>query len=162
MQKAGYAKSFRDLIGYKKTRQLAKDIFQVSLRFPKDEMHSLTDQIRRASRSVGAQIAEAWAKRRYEKHFMSKLTDADGEQNETQHWIEIALDCGYLDQRTASELLEKCTEIGRILGGMMDKSSEFCQDQYSKLHEPEPDYIIHDAPDAEILESRNSTDINDS
>ena len=64
--------------------------------FPKEEMYSLTDQIRRSSRSVGAQIAEAWAKRHYEKHFISKLTDSDGEQHETQHWIEVAEDCGYI------------------------------------------------------------------
>jgi len=75
---------------------LAKEIFSITKSFPRDEMFSLTDQIRRSSRSVGAQIAEAWAKRKYEKHFISKLTDADGEQQETQHCIEIALDCTYL------------------------------------------------------------------
>ena len=69
MEKAGYAKSFRELVAYQKARQLARDIFQITLTFPKEELHSLTDQMRRASRSIGAQIAEAWAKRRYEKHF---------------------------------------------------------------------------------------------
>ena len=69
-------------------------------------MYSLTDQIRRSSRSVGAQIAEAWAKRKYEKHFISKLTDADGEALETQHWIEIALDCSYLLKDRATSLLK--------------------------------------------------------
>jgi four helix bundle protein len=67
--------------------------------FPKEETFSLTDQIRRSSRSIGANIAEAWAKRRYERHFVCKLTDADGEQMETQHWIGTALDCGYLRSR---------------------------------------------------------------
>ena len=75
--------SFRELEVYKVCRQLAKDIFELSKRFPKEEMYSLTDQIRRASRSSGAQIAEAWGKRRYEKHFISKLTDAGAEQLET-------------------------------------------------------------------------------
>ncbi|NTW31258.1 MAG: four helix bundle protein [Bacteroidetes bacterium] len=82
-----YVKSFRDLEVYKLSRQLSREIFEVSKKFPKEEMYSLIDQIRRSSRSVGAQIAEAWAKRKYEKHFVSKLTDADGEQLETQHWI---------------------------------------------------------------------------
>ena len=91
-----HAKSFRDLEVYKLARQLSLEIFKTSKSFPKEEMYSLTDQIRRSSRSVGAQITEAWAKRRYKKHFISKLTDADGEQQETQHWIETALDCGYL------------------------------------------------------------------
>ena len=75
-----YVKSFRDLEVYKLSRQLSKEIFEISKMFPKEEMYSLTDQVRRSSRSVGAQIAEAWAKRKYEKHFVSKLTDSDGEQ----------------------------------------------------------------------------------
>ena len=80
-----YLKSFRDLEVYKLSRQLSGEIFEVTKKFPKEEMYSLTDQIRRSSRSVGTQIAEAWAKRKYEKHFISKLTEADGEQLETQH-----------------------------------------------------------------------------
>ncbi|MEI6596139.1 MAG: four helix bundle protein [Bacteroidota bacterium] len=80
-----YVKSFRDLEVYKLSRQLSGEIFEVTKKFPKEEMYSLTDQIRRSSRSVGTQIAEAWAKRKYEKHFISKLTEADGEQLETQH-----------------------------------------------------------------------------
>ncbi len=80
-----YAQSFRDLLVYQEARKLSAEVFAISKQFPKEEMLSLTDQIRRSSRSVGANIAEAWAKRRYEKHFVSKLTDADGEQQETQH-----------------------------------------------------------------------------
>ena len=87
-----YVKSFRSLEVYMLSRLLSKEIFEVSKKFPKEEMFSLTDQIRRSSRSVGAQIAEAWAKRKYERHFVSKLTDADGEQLETQHWLEVAFD----------------------------------------------------------------------
>lgn len=86
-----YVGSYKELEVYKVSRQLSREIFSITKGFPRDEMFSLTDQIRRSSRSIGAQIAEAWAKRRYEKHFVSKLTDADGEQQETQHWIETAL-----------------------------------------------------------------------
>ena len=86
-----YAKSYRDLEVYKLLRELSKDIFDLSKIFPKEETYSLTDQIRRSSRSVGAQISEAWAKRRYEKHFVSKLTDADGESQETQHGWKLHL-----------------------------------------------------------------------
>ena len=74
-----YVETYKDLEVYRASRQLAKEIFSITKSFPRDEMYSLTDQIRRSSRSVGAQIAEAWAKRKYEKHFISKLTDADGE-----------------------------------------------------------------------------------
>ena len=84
-----YVKSFKSLEVYQLSRILSKEIFELTKRFSKEEMYSLTDQIRRSSRSVGAQIAEAWAKRKYERHFVSKLTDADGEQLETQHWVEV-------------------------------------------------------------------------
>ena len=122
-----YVKSFRDLEVYKLSRQLAKEIFEVSKTFPKEEMYSLTDQIRRASRSIGGQIAEAWGKRRYERHFISKLTNADGEQLETQHWIETALDCKYLQPEKAEELLQKCYSIGKMIYSMIDKASSFCR-----------------------------------
>lgn len=121
-----HAKSFRDLEVYKLARQLAREIFEVTKSFPKEEMYSLTNQIRKSSRSVGAQIAEAWAKRRYEKHFISKLTDADGEQQETQHWIETALDCAYISDKQVKDWLERYASIGRMLNSMMDKSSQFC------------------------------------
>src|SRR5687768_6228335 len=91
--------TFRDLEVYKLCRQLSKEIFELSKMFPKEEMYSLTDQIRRSSRSTGALIAEAWGKRKYEKHFVSKLTDAYGEQLETQHWVDTALDCSYVSKK---------------------------------------------------------------
>ncbi len=122
-----YVESFRDLEVYKFSRLLSKDIFQVTKSFPKEEMYSLTDQVRRSSRSVGAQIAEAWGKRRYKKHFISKLTDGDGEQLETQHWIEVAADCGYLQKKQADELLTRCFSIGKMIGSMIAKSSSFCK-----------------------------------
>jgi four helix bundle protein len=126
-----YVKSFRDLEVYKLSRQLSKDIFAISKTFPKEEMYSLTDQVRRSSRSVGAQIAEAWAKRRYEKHFISKLTDADGEQQETQHWIETATDCEYLSIGESKYFIEKYATLGKMIGTMIVKSSTFCKNHDS-------------------------------
>jgi four helix bundle protein len=107
-------------------RELSKEIFSLTKGFPKEEMFSLTDQIRRSSRSVGAQIAESWAKRKYEKHFISKLTDADAEQLETQHWIETAADCGYIGTEESQKLLLKCFSIGRMLNSMITKADSFC------------------------------------
>ncbi|MEK7449021.1 MAG: four helix bundle protein [Planctomycetota bacterium] len=121
-----HAESFRDLEVYKLARQLSREIYDVSKKFPKEEMYSLTDQIRRASRSVGAQIAEAWAKRRYEKHFISKLTDADGEQQETQHWIESALDCGYISDEQGKDWSLRYSSVGKMLNSMINKSEFFC------------------------------------
>jgi four helix bundle protein len=126
MSELAHAKSFRDLEVYKKARAVAKRIFTMSRVFPKEEIYSLTDQVRRSSRSIGAQIAEAWAKRRYEKHFVSKLSDADGEQMETQHWIETAEDCGYLTSSQAIEVNDELSEIGRMLNSMMGKAAQFC------------------------------------
>ena len=121
-----YVKSFRELEVYKLARELSKRIFEISKTFPKEEMYSLTDQARRASRSIGGQIAEAWGKRRYEKHFVSKLTDADGEQMETQHWVLTASDSGYIDQGIMNELLQRCEVIGKKIGKMIEKSHTFC------------------------------------
>ena len=121
-----YVKSFRELEVYKFTRQLSREIFDISKKFPKEEMYSLTDQIRRSSRSVGAQIAESWAKRKYEKHFVSKLTDADGEQLETQHWIETALDCSYISKEIANSILINYSSIGKMLNSMISNAESFC------------------------------------
>lgn len=121
-----HVKSYRELEVYKLARQLSLEIFETSKGFPKEEMYSLTDQIRRCSRSVGAQIAEAWAKRRYKKHFISKLTDSDGEQQETQHWIETALDCSYISDACCKDWLERYSSIGKMLNSMINKSDSFC------------------------------------
>ena len=142
MAETRYAKSHRDLIVYQKTRVLAKEIFEITLSFPKEETYSLTDQIRRSSRSVGAQIADAWAKHPYERHFISKLTDADGEQHETQHWIEIAKDCGYITEETSTMLVEKCREVGRLIGSMIDKASLFCNSTVHSTKETQAEYLI--------------------
>jgi len=82
--------------------------------------------MRRSSRSIGANLAEAWQKRRYAAHFVSKLTDADGEQAETQHWIDTALACGYLSLEQHDSLMQRCLEIGRMLGSMIATPQKFC------------------------------------
>jgi four helix bundle protein len=121
-----YVRSFRDSEVYKLSRQLSTSIFELTKEFPKGEMYSLTDQVRRSSRSIGGQIAEAWAKRKYQKHFISKLTDADGEQFETQHWIETAVDCGYMSAAVGHGLLLKYESLGKMLNSMITKASSFC------------------------------------
>lgn len=142
MAETRYAKGHRDLIVYQKARTLASEIFEITKSLPKEEMYSLTDQIRRSSRAVGAQIAEAWAKRAYEKHFVSKLTDADAEQHETQHWIEIARDCVYISADQSTGLVEKCREIGRLLGGMIDKANLFCNPSSHSIRESQMEYFV--------------------
>jgi four helix bundle protein len=122
-----FVESFKNLEVYKVSRELSKSVYEISKEFPREEMYSLTDQIRRSSRSIGAQIAEAWGKRKYEKYFVSKLTDSDGEQFETQHWIEIAFDCGYVSKVEAENLLAICASINKMLNSMIVKAPSFCQ-----------------------------------
>jgi four helix bundle protein len=100
-------------------------IFEASKCFPPEDRYSLTDQIRRSSRSVCTNIREAWAKRRYEAHFISKLSDADGENSETDTWLDFAHDCAYLSKSDHLGLTEKCHEVGAMLGGMMNDPSSF-------------------------------------
>ncbi len=102
-------------------------VFAVSRSFPKEETYSLTDQIRRSSRSVGSNLSEAWAKRRYPAHFLAKLTDADGELQETLHWLATAEACGYLVGAGAAEVLEQATAVGRQVGSMIGCYESFCQ-----------------------------------
>ncbi len=142
MSELEHAASFRDLKVYQKARKLSREIFAVTKTFPKEEMYSLTDQIRRSSRSIGANIAEAWAKRRYEKHFVSKLTDSDGEQQETQHWIGVAFDCGYISETQGREFVDKCLEVGRMLGGMISKAELFCGELPLAVREESAEYFV--------------------
>ena len=128
---------------YQLAYKLAMELFRETKSFPKDEKYSLTDQIRRSARSIGAQISEAWAKRQYEKHFLSKLTDSDGEQQETQHWIGVAFDCDYLSEAQGRDLVDKCLEIGRMLGGMMSKSELFCRELPPSMHEEPAEYVTN-------------------
>ena len=122
-----YVERYKDLEVYKLARELSYEIYLISREFPKEEVYSLTNQIRRSSRSIGSQVAEAWGKRRYVNHFTSKLTDSDSEQFETQHWIEIAEECNYIDRDKANELINKCEMIGKMLQKMIDKAESFCK-----------------------------------
>lgn len=119
--------SFKELRVYKLAFEVQQEIFETSKRFPMEERYALTDQIRRASRSIGANISEAWQKRRYVAHFVSKLTDADGEQAESQHWLDTAAACDYISDDQRKVVLEKCLRIGQMLGTMMAKPEKFCQ-----------------------------------
>src|SRR6266516_4806024 len=101
------------------------EIFDASKGFPAEEKYSLTDQMRRSSRSVCTNIREAWAKRRYEAHFVSKLTDADGENAETDTWLDFTRDCNYLSSSDYAIFVEKCREVGAMLGGMINDPSSF-------------------------------------
>lgn len=118
--------SFRDLTVYKKAFDMQQRVFALSKRFSREELYALTDQIRRSSRGVGSNIAEAWHKRRYEGHFVSKLTDSDAEQAETQHWLDIALACDYVSAREHRGLMSRCEEIGKMLGKMMAQPEKWC------------------------------------
>ncbi len=131
-----HAKSFRDLHVYQKAVALEQEIFRSSRIFPADERYSLTDQIQRSVRSVGAQIAEAWAKRRYPAHFASKLSDADAEQMETQHWVGAAVRAGYWTQKEEKVFLGALEEIGRMLGAMIRQADQFCGTSSTSREEP--------------------------
>ena len=119
--------SFRDLKVYRAAFELQQEIFEITKTFPREEQYSLTDQIRRASRSVGANLSEAWQKRRYVAHFTSKLTDSDGEQAETQHWLDTSFACEYISRENHEKLRSKCEEIGRMLGKMLKEPEKWCQ-----------------------------------
>jgi four helix bundle protein len=118
---------FRELEVYKKAFALQQEIFEITKSFPMEERFSLTDQIRRSSRSIGSNISEAWHKRRYIAHFVSKLTDSDGEQAETQHWLDTSFACNYVSLEDHRRLLNECEEIGRMLGGTMANAESFCR-----------------------------------
>lgn len=135
------ARSFRELVVYQKSRLLSREIYMHTKFFPKDELHFLTGQIRLSTRSIGANVAEAWAKRRDETHFSNKLMDADGEQMETQHWIEIASDCGYIDEEASKQLVKRCADIGRMLSGMIGKAQMFCESS-QPISEETAEYFV--------------------
>ena len=122
-------RSFRDLNVYKSAREAARAIFEISKTFPREERYSLTDQLRRSSRAVNAMIAEAWAKRRYEAAFVSKVNDALGEATETQSWLDHAVDCGYIDAAQFKELDAKWQQIGAMLNKMTERAHDFCKSQ---------------------------------
>ena len=118
-------KSAKELEVYKKGYVLAMEVFQLSKRFPPEERWALTGQIRRSSRSICLNLREAWAKRRYEAHFISKLTDCDGENGETDSSLDFAKNCGYITGDQHAELTSLCGEVGKMLGSMIKDPSGF-------------------------------------
>lgn len=117
--------SFKNLTVYKKAFELAMAIFNISKRFPKEERYSLTDQIRRSSRSVAVCIAEAYRKRDYEAYFVSKSSDADMENSETQVWLNFGLSCDYISQEEFDDLTEKSEEVGKLLNHMIENPEKY-------------------------------------
>ena len=118
-------RSAKELSVYMKAYRVAMRIFEVSKRFPPEERYALTGQIRRSSRSVPMNLREAWAKRRYPAHFVSKLTDCDGENSETDTSLDFAKDCGYITVQEHTELTQECGEIGKMLGSMISNPDVF-------------------------------------
>jgi four helix bundle protein len=117
--------SAKELNVYKKAYSLAMKIFEISKSFPKEERYALTNQIRRSSRSVCLNLREAWSKRRYEAHFISKLTDCDGENSETNSSVDFAYNCGYISREEHKYLTDKTSEIGKMLGSMIKNPNSF-------------------------------------
>jgi len=118
--------SFKDLIVYQKAYKLSMEIFEISKNFPKEEKYSLTDQMRRSSRSVTSCLAESWAKRRYEKSFVNKLTDSLGEENETEVWLDYSKDCKYIQKETHERVLSDYDEVRKMLISMINHSDKWC------------------------------------
>lgn len=116
---------FKELLAYQKAFKLSMEIFQLSKSFPKEEKYSLTDQIRRSSRSVCACIAESYRKRKYQAHFISKLSDADMENSETHVWLEFTFSCDYIERVTHERLVSEVIEIGKLLNFMMLNPEKF-------------------------------------
>jgi four helix bundle protein len=119
--------SFRDLIVYQKAYKLAMRIFEITNNFPKEEKYSLTDQIRRSSRSVTSNIAEAWAKKIYIKSFVSKLVDSLGEEYETENWLDYSKDCKYITEISYNDLIKEYEEVRKMLISMIGTPEKFCK-----------------------------------
>lgn len=156
MESSNHAGSFRALRVYRKAIEVDQTIFELTKAFPREERFSLTDQIRRSSRSIGAQIAESWAMRRYPAHFVSKLTDADAEQMETQHWLETALRSNYVTREEVEPLLEELQNMGRMLNGMMAKSDSFCKTGPFTAKEETASYLDLGSPHGSQVTDRGS------
>jgi four helix bundle protein len=124
--------SFRDLEVYRKALGQAREIFVLSGKFPREAKYALIDQIRRASRAVGALIAEAWGRRRYQAAFVSKLVEALGEAMETQSWLDQALSCGYIADDEHKKYDQEWQHIGGMLNKMIERASTFCRSAAAK------------------------------
>jgi four helix bundle protein len=118
---------FRDLIVYKKSYNLALEIFEMTKVFPKEEKFSLTDQIRRSSRSIPANIAESWAKRIYTKAFVNKISDALGEEYETEVWLNMSYDLQYINSDKHNQILSGYNEIRKMLISILNSPEKFCK-----------------------------------
>jgi four helix bundle protein len=118
-------KSAKELVVYLKAYRLSMAIYELTKKFPAEERYALTGQIRRSSRSVCMNLREAWAKRRYPHHFVSKLTDCDGENSETDTSLDFARDCGYITHTEHAELAGECLEVGKMLGSMIQNPDPF-------------------------------------
>lgn len=116
---------FQELLAYRKSFALAMEVFELSKSFPKEEKYSLTDQIRRCSRSVSSNIAESYGKRRFPKNFISKLTDSDAENLETQSWLEFSLECNYINKEQFDRLMEESIQIGKLIHYMVNNPAKF-------------------------------------
>lgn len=125
--KTNKIRTVRDLKVYRKTFDSAMEIFELTKKFPKEEIYSLTDQIRRASRSVCSNLSEGWRKRRYKAVFLNKLTDAGQEAAETQTWLEFSFHCKYIDKETFHRLDENYEHIFAMLNAMEKKADAFCR-----------------------------------
>ena len=118
--------SYKDLEVFKKAYALAMDIFEISRSFPSEEKYSLTDQIRRSSRSVCTNLGEAYRRRKYPAHFVSKLADSDAENTETEIWIRFSFDCKYINDAQFKDFSERSSEVGRMLGYMISHPDKYC------------------------------------
>jgi four helix bundle protein len=118
--------TFKDLIVYQKSYKSAMEIFEISKSFPKEEKYSLTDQIRRSSRSVTSCIAESWSRRRYVKSFVNKLIDALGEENETEVWLDYSFDCKYIEKDTHESIINGYEEVRKMLISMINTPEKWC------------------------------------
>jgi four helix bundle protein len=116
---------FTDLVVWRKAQEMSLVVFMLSKTWPKEERYALTDQVRRSSRSIGANLAEAWGKRRYEAAFVAKLTDADAEAHETEHWLINAQAHGYITADDLNHLRSLLAEVGRMLGSMITHPESF-------------------------------------
>ena len=119
-------RGFRDLIVYQLAYQLAVEIFNLTKNFPKEEKYSLTDQIRRSSRSVPSNISEAWSRRRYPKSFINKLIESDGEASETTVWLDFSKDHDYITNEEHNNFIEKYNQVSKMLNSMINQPQKFC------------------------------------
>jgi four helix bundle protein len=121
--------NFKELIVYQKAHKLAMEIFTLSKKFPKEEKYSLTDQIRRSSRSVSSCIAESWAKRLYVKAFVNKLTDSLGEEFETEDWLAYSKECEYISDTEHKQMISEYDEVRKMLISMINNPEKWCLNQ---------------------------------